>query len=71
MKGNKGQRGERFIGLRVKSKKYGTCTVVHQMSDEEYEQSGKDFTRYFTIEDCEGNQIQCGRDGFIIPRKES
>lgn len=36
MTGNKGQRGTNFIGMTVRHKKRGMCTVINKISNETY-----------------------------------
>jgi len=69
MQGNKGQRGTVFVGLHVKAR-WGNCVVTHQMAEEEYQASGRDYRRYFTLQDENGDLHECGRADFTIPRNK-
>lgn len=68
MQGNKGQHGKQWIGMRVNTKR-GVCTIVYVMTDEEYRESGEDYTKYFTLQDSQENTFQCERGYFKVPRK--
>lgn len=70
MQGNKGQIGVNWSGMKVIIKQgKKECTILKTMTYEEYIQSDRDYTRYFTLQDSQGNIFQCGRSDFLVPKK--
>jgi hypothetical protein len=69
MQGNKGQIGHSWAGMKVITKQgKKECIILKVMTDEEYIQSGKNYNRYFTLKDSQGNIFECGRSDFLVPK---